>query len=182
MIAACVLVRIEDAAGQGDAFGTDLDAPIWHLINVHEIADETARQVVHLKPDALAVVLQGQILGDIAFVPKAKDLGEAIRFYVQGAVWPEPLQTWRCRSRKPTRSALPSSMPERPAIRSSFTRRSCSVRFARSTRPLACEELAQMISMFSSARIASCPSCVRWAWERGTLSVYRCRKRPGGHV
>ena len=39
-----------------------------------------------------------------------------------------------------------------PVIRSSLTSRSCNVRLARSTRPLAWEELAQMISMFSSAR------------------------------
>src|SRR5579859_971135 len=39
-----------------------------------------------------------------------------------------------------------------PARRSSFTRRSCKVLFARSTRPLAWLELAQMISMLSAFR------------------------------
>ncbi|CAB3745486.1 hypothetical protein LMG27174_07331 [Paraburkholderia rhynchosiae] len=37
-----------------------------------------------------------------------------------------------------------------PRNRSSFTRRSCSVRCARSTRPLAGLEFAQNVSMFSS--------------------------------
>lgn len=45
---------------------------------------------------------------------------------------------------------LAASMSEMPARRSSFTSRSCSVRFARSTRPLAWELFAQRISMLSS--------------------------------
>src|SRR5579875_3594964 len=45
-----------------------------------------------------------------------------------------------------------------PARRSSFTRRSCSVRLARSTRPLAWLELAHRISMFSSE--SARPNCV----------------------
>src|SRR5439155_4012610 len=41
-------------------------------------------------------------------------------------------------------------MLESPRSRSSFTRRSCRVPFARSTRPLACGLLAQRLSMLSS--------------------------------
>ena len=44
------------------------------------------RQIVHLKPDTLAVILQRQVLGDIAFIAQAEDLGEPIRFNVQSAV------------------------------------------------------------------------------------------------
>ena len=53
---------------------------------------------------------------------------------------------------KPGRNALPASMLLTPAMRSSFTSRSCKVRFTRSTRPLAWLELAHRISMVSSAR------------------------------
>src|ERR1700716_3497542 len=41
------------------------------------------------------------------------------------------------------RNALPAAMLSMPHSRISFTSRSCSVPLARSTRPLACEELAQ---------------------------------------
>jgi hypothetical protein len=51
-------------------------------------------------------------------------------------------------SMKAGRNALPASIVSMPRSRISFTSRSCSVQLARSTRPLACEELAQMISMF----------------------------------
>src|ERR1700680_2998435 len=50
------------------------------------------------------------------------------------------------------RNALPAAMVSMPHSRISFTSRSCSVPLARSTRPLACEELAQMMSMFSACR------------------------------
>src|ERR1700716_1614859 len=50
------------------------------------------------------------------------------------------------------RNALPAAMLSTPHRRISFTNRSCSVPLARSTRPLACEELAQMMSMFSACR------------------------------
>ena len=46
-----------------------------------------------------------------------------------------------------------------PHNRSSFTGRSCSVKLDRSTRPFACGELAQMISMFSS--VMARPNCDR---------------------
>src|SRR5712691_12908766 len=46
------------------------------------------------------------------------------------------------------RNALPAAIVSMPDNRISFTSRSCSVPLARSTRPLACEELAQMMSMF----------------------------------
>jgi hypothetical protein len=42
------LVRIKDAAGQGDAFDTGLDAPVRHLVDIHVCADEAARHVVDL--------------------------------------------------------------------------------------------------------------------------------------
>jgi len=47
---------------------------------------------------------------------------------------------------------------EMPRKRSSFTSRSCSVLFIRSTRPFACGELAQMMSMLSS--VSARPNCV----------------------
>ena len=56
------------------------------------------------------------------------------------------------------RKALPASMPLIPSSRISFTSRSCSVRFARSTRPLAWLELAHRISTMSSA--SARPNCV----------------------
>src|SRR6516165_10138332 len=46
--------------------------------------------------------------------------------------------------------AFPSARVLAPASRNSFTRRSCNVLCARSTRPLAWLELAQIISMFSA--------------------------------
>src|ERR1700742_1552170 len=46
--------------------------------------------------------------------------------------------------------AFAAAILETPARRNSFTRRSCSVRCARSTRPLAAGVLAQIPSMFSS--------------------------------
>ena len=49
-----------------------------------------------------------------------------------------------------SRNALPAPIVEMPRKRSSFTSRSCSVLFIRSTRPFACGELAQMMSMLSS--------------------------------
>ena len=73
-----LLMRVEDAAGQGNAFGADLDAPIRHLVDIHVFANQTASQIVDLKPNALAVVLQRQILSDIALVAQAKDFREAI--------------------------------------------------------------------------------------------------------
>lgn len=36
-------VRIEDATGQCDAFGTHLDAPIRHLVHIHIFANKAAR-------------------------------------------------------------------------------------------------------------------------------------------
>src|SRR5580693_970556 len=48
---------------------------------------------------------------------------------------------------KAGRRALPSARVAAPASRNSLTSRSCKVLFARSTRPFAGLELAQMISM-----------------------------------
>lgn len=81
-----LLMRVEDAAGQGNAFGTHLDAPVRHLVDIDVCADQATRQVIDLQPDALAVVLQRQVLGDIAFVAETKDFREAIRFDVQSAM------------------------------------------------------------------------------------------------
>lgn len=63
-----LLVRIEDAVGQGDAFGTDLNAPVRYLVGIDVFADQAACQIVDFQPDALAVVLQRQILCNIAFI------------------------------------------------------------------------------------------------------------------
>ena len=73
---------IEETAGQGDAFCAHLNATICKLIGVDGLADETAHQIVDRKPYTLAVVLQRQILGDIAFVAQTEDFGEAIRLSV----------------------------------------------------------------------------------------------------
>src|SRR4051812_7078709 len=50
------------------------------------------------------------------------------------------------------KNALPAATVSMLRSRISFTSRSCNVPFARSTRPLACEELAQMMSMLSACR------------------------------
>src|SRR5215467_1287497 len=50
------------------------------------------------------------------------------------------------------RRALPSARIAAPASRNSLTKRSCNVLLARSTRPLAGLELAQMMSMLSACR------------------------------
>src|SRR5882672_9114919 len=55
-------------------------------------------------------------------------------------------------------NALPASIVEIPRKRSSFTSRSCNVLFILSTRPFACGELAQMMSMLSS--VSARPNCV----------------------
>ncbi len=57
--------------------------------------------------------------------------------------------------------ALASVIEQMPSKRISLIRRSCRVLLARSTRPLACGELAKIISMFNSLRIL--PNCVIWA-------------------
>src|SRR5215204_3059231 len=49
------------------------------------------------------------------------------------------------------RRAFPSARLDAPASRSSLTRRSCNVLCARSTRPFAWLELAQIISMLSAS-------------------------------
>ena len=74
-----LLMRIEDGAGQGNAIVPNLDAPVRELVGVGVFTDQTARQIVDLQPDALVVVLQGQILADIAFVAQTEDLGQPIR-------------------------------------------------------------------------------------------------------
>src|SRR3954452_21859270 len=53
------------------------------------------------------------------------------------------------------KNALPAATVSMSRSRISFTRRSCSVPFARSTRPLACEELAQMMSAWCELRDVS---------------------------
>jgi len=71
--------------------------------------------------------------------------------------------------------ALASATVLMPRRRSSFTRRSCSVRCARSTRPLAGLLFAQNVSMFSS--YIARPKCVTlrpvsWALTlRNTLAL-----------
>ena len=55
-------------------------------------------------------------------------------------------------------SAFAASIVEMPSSRSSLTSRSCSVRCARSTRPLAAGVFAQIPSMLSSSRAR--PNCV----------------------
>ena len=54
-VTAALLVRIKDDAGQGDAFGTDLNTPVWNLVHVHVhvSANQAARQIVDFQPDAL---------------------------------------------------------------------------------------------------------------------------------
>ncbi len=81
-----LLVRIEDAAGQGHAFCAHLDPAICELVGIDVFADQAAREIIDLQSDALAVVLQRQISGHIAFVAQTEDFGEAIRFNVQSAV------------------------------------------------------------------------------------------------
>src|SRR5439155_1453438 len=65
-------------------------------------------------------------------------------------------------------------MLESPRSRSSFTRRSCRVPFARSTRPLACGLLAQRLSMLSSRS-------ARPNWERPGPRWARHQQPGGGH-
>lgn len=72
--------------GEDDAFGTHLNAPIGHLVDIHVFADKPTCQIVDLQADALAVVLQRQILRGIAFVAQAEDFCELIRLDVQGAI------------------------------------------------------------------------------------------------
>src|SRR5271166_3180574 len=83
--------------------------------------------------------------------------------------------------------ALPSAKVAAPASRNSLTRRSCNVLFARSTRPLAGLELAQMMSMFSACNarpnwvMPSPPSAPGWL-TRNTpclVAVERDRLAPG---
>lgn len=73
-----LLVRIEDGAGQGDAFGTNLNSSICKRVGIKAFAHEASRQIVDLSSEALAVVHACQIRIHIAFVAQAKDLGEAI--------------------------------------------------------------------------------------------------------
>jgi len=58
-----VLVWIENAAGQGDAFGAHLDAPLWNLVEIDVFANHPARQIIDLKPDAFAIVIALKALG-----------------------------------------------------------------------------------------------------------------------
>src|SRR5436190_10095330 len=85
------------------------------------------------------------------------------------------------------RNAFAAAIDAMPASRSSLTRRSCSVPKARSTRPLAWLELAQMMSMFSacSARpnwvMPSPPSAPGWLTRKTPcfVAVERHRLAPG---
>src|SRR5215469_1625893 len=85
---------------------------------------------------------------------------------------------------KAGRRALPSARVRTPASRNSLTRRSCKVLCARSTRPLAGLELAQMMSMFSACRarpnwvLPSPPSAPGWL----TRAVKRHRLAPGFQI
>src|SRR5215468_7900373 len=85
------------------------------------------------------------------------------------------------------RRALPSARVAAPASRNSLTRRSCNVLLARSTRPLAGLELAQMMSMLSACRARPnwvIPSPAKGAWmvdpeDPMLVAVERDRLAPG---
>src|SRR5689334_8169176 len=85
------------------------------------------------------------------------------------------------------RRALPSDRVAAPASRNSLTNRSCSVLCARSTRPLAGLELAQMMSMLSACKarpnwvIPSPPSAPGWLSRKTPclFAVERHRLAPG---
>ena len=66
---------------------------------------------------------------------------------------------------KAGRRALASARVAAPANRNSLTRRSCNVLLARSTRPLAGLELAQMMSMLSACRL------VKELWLAGAATL-----------
>src|SRR5271170_3847200 len=86
--------------------------------------------------------------------------------------------------------ALPSARVRAPASRNSLTSRSCRVLCARSTRPLAELELAQMMSMFNACNarpnwvIPSPPSAPRMvdAEDAMLVAVERHRLAPGLQV
>ena len=84
-------------------------------------------------------------------------------------------------------TCLPSARVAAPASCSSLTSRSCKVLFARSTRPLAGLELAQMMSMLSACRGAAKlghPVTAKGAWmvdpeDPMLVAVERDRLAPG---
>ena len=67
-----LLVWIKDGAGQGNAVVPNLNAPVGKLVGVGVFANQTARYVVDFQTYALVIVLQGQILADIALVAQTE--------------------------------------------------------------------------------------------------------------
>src|SRR3954469_8813540 len=72
------------------------------------------------------------------------------------------------------RGELPSARLDAPASRSSFTKRSCNVLCARSTRPFAWLELAQMMSMLSTSSARP-----NWVMPSPPIAVEDHRFAPG---
>src|SRR6516225_7695333 len=78
---------------------------------------------------------------------------------------------------KAGKRAFPSARVRAPASRSSLTSRSCKVLCARSTRPFAWLELAQMMSMFRACSQRAAPSPGGGAgqvWVNTASKVYHC--------
>ncbi len=120
----------------------ELQAAVRKGVAVDVFADKATRDLVLRQDDPLALEGERQLRADIAFVAQAKDIAQPVWRDVHGPV--QVVRTARnlanralYRAMNPGRKALAASMSEIPASRSSLTNRSCNVRFARSTRPLA---------------------------------------------
>src|SRR5450759_1374606 len=147
---------VEGAVGQLHTFVTDRQPAVGMIDHRHPFADRRLSLVARLQDEDHLVVLEGQR-------PRQRALllpGEGIRQIIALAQWPVQIlavhrQLGKARivvGHERREEGIPRGQAGCSGEPHSLTSRSCKVLCARSTRPFAWLELAQMMSMLSASR------------------------------